>query len=524
VRSGDVAVSGSRRYRSFENYLLPPAHFEQLTEKQQTRLAVSSDAEAYLAAKQQEIAQKLTALQESIGKVEGSLILDEKGHPHLPPLEKAVPEEVERLKKRVYALLPHLPLADLLLEVDNWTGFLRHFTHLTSGDAPIGVQKLELVAALMGMGMNLGLEKMAESCPYTYRQLSWSIDWHIREETLLAALANLDNFVLSAPLSRAWGDGTTSSSDGMRVIVGVKAAGAEYNAKYFGARRGVTIYSHAADIWMPFGKQQVISTNDSEALYVVDALCHHESDLHIQEHYTDTGGFTDQVFALTALLGYRFAPRIRDALSRHLYLLDEVGEYGPLNTLLFGQVKSKLIVEQWDEMRRVASSIRHGTVSATLLMRKLAAYPRQNQVARALTEMGKLERTAFLLEYFRDESLRRRVLIGLNKGEALHALARQLFFGRLGELRDRAFEDQMHRASCLHLLMAAIAAWNTVYLTKAIATLRKRGEEIPEATVAHIAPLGWEHIRLIGDYHFAPQSGRSLENLRPLRRQEEERA
>jgi TnpA family transposase len=523
VRSGDIAVSGSRRHRSFENYLLPPAHFEQLTEKQQTRLAVSSDAEAYLAAKQQEIAQKLTALQESIGKVEGSLILDEKGHLHLPQLEKAVPEEVERLKKRVYALLPHLPLADLLLEVDNWTGFLRHFTHLTNGDAPIGAQKLELVAALMGMGMNLGLEKMAESCPYTYRQLSWSIDWHIREETLLASLANLDNFVLSAPLSRAWGDGTTSSSDGMRVVVGVKAAGAEYNAKYFGARRGVTMYSHAADIWMPFGRQQVISTNDSEALYVIDALCHHESDLHIQEHYTDTGGFSDQVFALTALLGYRFAPRIRDALSHRLYLLDEVGEYGPLNTLLFGQVKSKLIVEQWDEMRRVASSIRHGTVSATLLMRKLAAYPRQNQVARALTEMGKLERTAFLLEYFRDESLRRRVLIGLNKGEALHALARQLFFGRLGELRDRAFEDQMHRASCLHLLMAAIAAWNTVYLTKAIATLRKRGEEIPEATVAHIAPLGWEHIRLLGDYHFAPQLGCSLENLRPLRLQEEKR-
>jgi TnpA family transposase len=116
-----------------------------------------------------------------------------------------------------------------------------------------------------------------------------------------------------------------------------------------------------------------------------------------------------------------------------------------------------------------------GTVSASLLMRKLAAYPRRNRVARALTEMGKLERTAFLLKFFRDESLRRRILIGLNKGEALHALARQLFFGWLGELR-RAFEDQMHRASCLHLIKAAIAAWNTVYLTKAIETLRKRGK------------------------------------------------
>src|SRR5438034_8887951 len=89
-------------------------------------------------------------------------------------------------------------------------------------------------------------------------------------------------------------------------------------------------------------------------------------------------------------------------------------------------------------------------------------------------------------------------------------------------LADRAFEDQMHRASCLHLLMAAIAAWNTVYLTEAIATLRKRGADIPEATVAHIAPLGLEHIRLIGDYHFAPQSGRSLDYLLLLRMAEEE--
>ena len=193
---------------------------------------------------------------------------------------------------------------------------------------------------------------------------------------------------------------------------------------------------------------------------------------------------------------------------------------GALSTLVCEQVNTKLIREQWDEMRRVASSIRHGTVSASLLMRKLAAYPRQNQVARALTELGKLERTAFLLEYFRDESLRRRILIGLNKGEALHALARQLFFGRLGELRDRALEDQMHRASCLHLLMAAIAAWNTIYLTEAFATLRRQGQEIAETTVAHIAPLGWEHVNLIGKYQFTPQPGRSLENLRPLRKSE----
>lgn len=130
--------------------------------------------------------------------------------------------------------------------------------------------------------------------------------------------------------------------------------------------------------------------------------------------------------------------------------------------------------------------------------------------------MGKLERTSFLLEYFRDEPFRRRILIGLNKGEALHALARQLFFGQLGELRDLAFEDQIHRASCLNLLMAAIAAWNAVYLSAAVATVRKRGEEIPEAT------LGWEHISLTGNYHFTPQTWRDLSHLRPLRLSEED--
>lgn len=77
---------------------------------------------------------------------------------------------------------------------------------------------------------------------------------------------------------------------------------------------------------MPFGKQQVISTNESEAWYVIDALCHHESDLHIQEHYTDTGGSSDHVFALTALLGFKFAPRISSSLDRNLYSYQPLGD------------------------------------------------------------------------------------------------------------------------------------------------------------------------------------------------------
>jgi hypothetical protein len=98
VRSGDSAVSGSRRSRPFEGCLFPAPHVEQRAEKKQTRLAVTENADASLAAKQYEITRKLKALQESIGKVEGSLCLDEKGKPCLPALEREIPALVERLR------------------------------------------------------------------------------------------------------------------------------------------------------------------------------------------------------------------------------------------------------------------------------------------------------------------------------------------------------------------------------------------------------------------------------------------
>lgn len=96
--------------------------------------------------------------------------------------------------------------------------------------------------------------------------------------------------------------------------------------------------------------------------------------------------------------------------------------------------------------------------------------------------------------------LRRRVQVGLNKGEANNALARALFYNRLGELRDCSFENQRYRASGFNLVVAAIVLWNTFYLERAIQALRARGELIDDNLLKHLSPLGWEHINLTGDY------------------------
>jgi TnpA family transposase len=92
------------------------------------------------------------------------------------------------------------------------------------------------------------------------------------------------------------------------------------------------------------------------------------------------------------------------------------------------------------------------------------------------------------------------VRIGLNKGEAKNAPARAVFLNRLGEIRDRSFENQRYRASGLNLVVAAIVLWNTIYPERAVQALRDSGRDIDENLLPHLAPLGWEHINLTGDY------------------------
>ena len=133
------------------------------------------------------------------------------------------------------------------------------------------------------------------------------------------------------------------------------------------------------------------------------------------------------------------------------------------------------------------ASIKAGTVAPSALMRRLAAYPKQNALAKTLREIGRLERTLFTLDWISDPALRRRSNAGLNKGEARNALARAVFFHRLGEIRDRTFENQRYRASGLNLAVAAIILWNTVYLSRAVTELRSQGEIISDDLLAHVA-------------------------------------
>ncbi|HAU4469308.1 TPA: Tn3 family transposase, partial [Citrobacter freundii] len=130
---------------------------------------------------------------------------------------------------------------------------------------------------------------------------------------------------------------------------------------------------------------------------------------------------------------------------------------------------------------------------------------------------GRIERTLFILDWLQSVELRRRVHAGLNKGEARNALARAVFFYRLGEIRDRSFEQQRYRASGLNLVTAAIVLWNTVYLERATSALRAHGKALDDTLLQYLSPLGWEHINLTGDYLWRSSAKVGAGKFRPLR-------
>jgi TnpA family transposase len=218
------------------------------------------------------------------------------------------------------------------------------------------------------------------------------------------------------------------------------------------------------------------------------------------------------VFGLCHLFGFRFAPRIRDLKDRRLYVFPDAIQPPRLEPIIAGTINVEHIKAHWEELVRMAVSIRSGTSTASAMLKRLSAYPRQNGLAVALREIGRIERSLFTMDWLKSPELRRRAHAGLNKGEARNALARAIFFHSLGELRDRTFENQFFRASGLNLLVAAIILWNTKYLERALAAL-----PVQQNLVQHVTPLGWEHISLTGDYIWADEAAPADGSLRPLR-------
>ena len=241
-----------------------------------------------------------------------------------------------------------------------------------------------------------------------------------------------------------------------------------------------------------------------------------ETEFEPTEIMTDTGAYSDVVFGLFWLLGYQFSPRLADIGDSRFWRIDPTADYGALNRLA-RQGEDGIIAEHWDDLLRLAGSLKLGLVQVGGLMRTLQTNERPTRLARALEELGRIVKTLYLLAYIDDEAYRRRILTQLNRGEGRHQLARVVFHGKRGELRQRYREGQEDQLGALGLVVNAIILWNTIYMDAALDQLRVEGFDVRDEDVARLSPLAHEHINMLGRYAFTLPEPVARGELRPLR-------
>jgi TnpA family transposase len=254
-----------------------------------------------------------------------------------------------------------------------------------------------------------------------------------------------------------------------------------------------------------------------DATYVLDEILDNETELPIEQHTTDTAGYTELVFALFDLLGLQFSPRIRDLADQRLYRIDRSIQYQHIEPLFSGTINRDLILSRWDDLLRLAASLKMGWATASLLVGKLQSFRRQNALMRALQEHGRLIKSIHLVRCLDNPEYRKKIGVQLNKGESLHDLRRFLFFANEGEIRRSQHEDQTVQALCLNLTTNAVVTWNTVYMAQALDALRAEGYPVADEDLVHLAPTLRANINPHGRYSFDVDAGLARTTLRPLR-------
>jgi TnpA family transposase len=454
-----------------------------------------------LAALSDEWGEAVSELEQMLTAGDGPVRLDEAGDLVISPLTaEDIPAEAITLKAELTEMLPFAPIVSLLIELDKRTSYLDCFTHAGGKQARSPELKRNLIAVLLAYSTNLGLTRMAEASGITYDILAWTAEWYVREETLRAANLAIIGYHQRLPLTAAFGTGTLSSSDGQRFPTRGKSTTARTVPQFF-ADQGLSTCAHVTDQHTTYGTKIIVTTR-REAHYVLDEILGNATDLPITEHATDTHGVTLVNFALFDLLGMQLSPRIRDlgkiTLYRPVPRVDADARFPHAGPLLTRKLNLDLIAEHYDDLLRLAGSLKFGHATASLLVGKLSASGRQNALAAALKEYGAMRRTIYACRYLTDPDYRRKISRQLNKGESIHALKRDLTYAHEGAFRARHLEAQTEQAWCLTLATNAVIAWTTEYYGLAVDQMRRTGRRVDDDVLAHISPAHSENINFFG--------------------------
>lgn len=323
------------------------------------------------------------------------------------------------------------------------------------------------------------------------------------------------------PIVQHRGKGLLASVDGLRFVLPVRTINAAPSPKYFAKKKGITWLNAINDQVIGIG-QMVVPGTPRDSLFVLDALLNLDGGVKPEMFATDNASYSDMVFGIFKLLGYRFSPRFKDLEDQRFWKAampgaETAGGYGPLEVLARNKVNVKKIPTAWPDMLRVAGSLVTNQVRAYDLLRMFGREGHPTPLGQALAEYGRIAKTLHLLAVVDpvDDTYRRQMHEQLTVQESRHTLARDICHGKKGTIH-QAYRDGMEdRLGALGLVLNAVVLWTPRYIDAAVAQLRAEGHEIRDEDIARLSPLKHRNLNVLGRYSFTASVPR--EGLRPLR-------
>lgn len=507
LKAGNLAVEGAKNFGRFEHFFMPMEDWKSVQEDFWATNgfpASSQEAGKYLKTRLDKAFDNFLHNSESvkIQEIDGRLKLI----PGQELISQQPEDEQRELRKWLTASRRTIRLADLLIEVDNDLGFSDHFTSgFCERSSPENV--CALLAAILAHGCNLGLHTMEKLTPgVNYKQLKRISQMLLTPENQRAALAAIVRGISSLDISHKWGKDNSSASDGQRFAMPQKVLQQTYSTRFNDF--ALEFYSFVADNYAPFYSRPIECT-DRDAPFVLDGVLYHESELDLEEHFTDTHGYTEINFTAFAMLGKRFCPRIKNLHLQRIYCASRDRDHGWLEPVLGRGRKSinfKVIAQNWDRLGRFFASFPSGLTTASTALQRRNRFKPSNHFYKAARELGRMLKSEFILEYMLDPHLRSRIRKGLLKVEQLHALARVVYYGNRGRVSAREIHDQVKSCSCLTLILACIVYWQS----KEIASLMEEASfPVDTELIKTISPIEWSNIVLYGEYKLDPRKIRT---------------
>ena len=512
IKNGTLNLKYSLKYRNFENYLIDKSEWKKNknTLLKIHELEALKDYECFIKPIKEKLEHSFNQTNENIKKGFNTYFTasDDSYILKTPKLDK---KEDEKSISKYFPSNEYISVIDLMRAINKEVDFLSSFQHYSQGKSKTNHNLL--LAALLGYGCNLSLPKMGKiSKGINENQLDNVKTWYMSEENTNEAndkiIAFMDNLKI-VKLMRANQDINHTSSDGQKYNISssIHSTNAGYSFKYFGTDKGVVVYVFIDESHRLF-HSQVINVSERESGYVIDGLLHNES-VKSDIHSTDTFGFSSVVFGLTHLLGFGFAPRIKNFKKQQLYGFCSPKYYKDLGYKLIPKrkIREEIIKDSWDDILRFVITIKERKTSATQLLKRLTSYSRHHKLYTALKELGNIMKTDFLLNYIDDVKLRQRIEKQLNKVEASNKFSKAVFFGNSSEFTVATVEEQNIANNSKRLIQNAIILWNYMYITKKLqqASTKKEKNDILDS-LKNSSLVIYFHINLFGIYDFQSYS------------------